>query len=66
MKVLFAFLMAVLMLPLLLVIAIALGPAILVMLFIAGFALIGVGLAWLAETARSHHARRTRVPPLGT
>jgi hypothetical protein len=38
----------------------------LVILFIVGIALIMAGLVWLVDTAKSHHARRTRVPPLHT
>ena len=65
-KVLLTSLAVVAMAPVLLLIDIALGPAALVILFIVGIALIMAGLVWLVDTANSHHARRTRVPPLHT
>jgi hypothetical protein len=64
MKVLLTILAVVLMAPLLLLVGIAMGPAALVILFIVGFALIWAALFWLVDRAKSHHARRTRVPPL--
>ena len=66
MKLLLSFLAVVLAAPALLLVGIALGPAILVIVFIAGFALIMTALVWLVESAKSHHARRTRVPRLPT
>ena len=66
MKVLLTILAVVLVAPVVLLIGIALGPAALVMLFIVGFALIMAGMVWLVDRAKSHHARRTRVPPLHT
>jgi predicted MFS family arabinose efflux permease len=66
MKVLLAIFAVVLMAPVLLLVGIALGPAALVILFIGGFALIMAGVVWLVDSAKSHHARRTRVPPLRT
>ena len=66
MKVLLTILAVVLMAPVLLLVGIALGPAVLVILFIVGIALIMAGPVWLVERARSHCARRTRVPPLHT
>ena len=66
MKVLLTIFAVVLMAPVLLLVGIALGPAALVMLFIAGFALIWAALFWLVDRARSHYARRTPVPPLDT
>lgn len=66
MKVLLTILAVVLAAPTLLLVAIALGPAILVIVFIAGFALIITALVWLVESAKSHHAHRTRVPRLRT
>jgi hypothetical protein len=65
-KVLLTILAVVVMAPVLLLIGIALGPAALVILFIVGIALIMAGLVWLVDRAKSHHARRTRVPPLHT
>jgi len=52
--------------PVLLLVGIALGRAALVILFIVGIALIMAGPVWLVGRARSHYARRTRVPPLHT
>ncbi len=49
--------------PLLLLIGIALGPAALVILFIAGFAFIISGLLWLVQRANVRH---NRVPPTHT
>ena len=66
MKVLITIFAVVLMAPVLLLVGIALGPAGLVMLFIVGIALIMAGPVWLVDRARSHYARRTRVPPLRT
>jgi thiosulfate reductase cytochrome b subunit len=63
-KVLLAILALVLAVPVVLVVGIALGPAILVIVFIAGFALIIAALTWLVESAKSRHERRTRIPPL--
>jgi len=63
-KVLLTIFAVVLMAPVLLLVGIGLGPAALVMLFIVGIALIMAAPVWLVETARSHHARRTRVQPL--
>jgi hypothetical protein len=65
-KVLLTILAVVLMAPVLLLVGIALGPAALVILFIVGIALIMAGPVWLVDRARSHHARRTPVPPLDT
>lgn len=64
MKVLLTILAVVLMAPVLLLVGIAMGPAALVILFIVGFALMWSALFWLVDRAKSHHARRTRVPPL--
>jgi apolipoprotein N-acyltransferase len=49
--------------PLLLLIGIALGPAALVILFIAGFAFVISGLLWLVQKANVRH---NRVPPTHT
>jgi hypothetical protein len=64
MKVLLTFVAVVLMVPVLLLVGIALGPAALVMLFIVGIALVMAAPVWLVDRARSHYARRTRVQPL--
>ena len=64
MKALLTIFGVVLMAPVVLLVGIALGPAALVILFIVGIALIMAGPVWLVERARSHHSRRTRVPPL--
>ena len=66
MTVLFTLLAVVLLIPVLLVVAIALGPAILVMLFIGGIALVVIALAWTVERAHSRHARRKGIPPVHT
>jgi hypothetical protein len=66
MKVLLTIFAVALMAPMLLLVGIALGPAALVILFIVGIALIMAVPVWLVDRARSHHARRTRVPPLHT
>ena len=66
MKVLLTIVAVVLVAPVLLLVGIALGPAGLVILFIVGIALIMAGPVWLVDRARSHYARRTRVPPLHT
>ena len=66
MKVLLTIFAVVLMVPVLLLVGIALGPAALVMLFIVGIALIMAVPVWLVDRARSHHAHRTRVQPLHT
>jgi hypothetical protein len=66
MKVLLTIFAVVLMAPVLLFVGIALGPAVLVILFIVGIALIMAGPVWLVDGARSHYARRTRVPPVHT
>jgi hypothetical protein len=65
-KVLLTIFAVVLMAPVLLLVGIALGPAALVILFIVGIALIMAVPVWLVDTARSHYARRLRVPPLHT
>lgn len=54
MKPLLTILFLVLWLPALVVAAIALGPAILVVLFIAGIALLVIGLMWPAEKPMPH------------
>ena len=64
MKVLLTVLAVVLMLPVILVVGIALGPAILVIVFIVGIAMVVLAVGWLADRARWHRSRRTRVPPL--
>ena len=64
MKVLLTILAVVLAAPVLLLVGIAMGPAALVGLFIVGFALIWAALFWLVDSVKSHHARRTGVPPL--
>lgn len=64
MKVLLTILAIVLVTPALLVVGIALGPAILVVLFIVGIALVVTALAWLVDRARWHHAHRAGVPRL--
>jgi len=64
MNVLFAILAGVLILPMLLLVGIALGPAALVILFIVGFALIVTGVIGLIEGARSRYARHKGAPPL--
>ena len=51
MKVLLTILAVVLLLPVLLIVGIALGPAALVLLFIAGIALVTVGLYRLVDKA---------------
>jgi hypothetical protein len=66
MNVLLTIFAVVLMAPVLLLVGIALGPAALVILFIAGIVLVIAGPVWLVDRAMSHHARRTRVPPLHT
>ena len=66
MKVLLTILAVVLMAPALLLVGIALGPAALVIVFIFRIALIMAGPVWLVDRARSHYARRMRVPPLHT
>lgn len=66
MKVLLTIFAVVLMAPVLLLVGIALGPAALVILFVVGIALIMAVPVWLIDRARSHHARRTPVPPLDT
>jgi hypothetical protein len=59
-KVLFAVLVIVLMLPVLLLVGIALGPAALVILFVIGCTLPVL----LVERARSRNTHGSRVPPL--
>lgn len=54
MKVVLAVLGLFLLLPVLILVGLALGPAILVMLFISGIALVTVGLAWMLDRARTH------------
>ena len=54
MKVVVAFLGFLLLLPVLILVGIAMGPAILVILFISGIALFTVGLAWMLDRARTH------------
>lgn len=64
MKVLLTILLVVLMAPVLLLAGIALGPAALVILFIAGFAIIATGVVGLVAKASSNLGHRTKVPPL--
>lgn len=59
MKVLLTILALVLAAPLLVLVGVALGPAILVALFIAGFALVEGALVWLVDRVRMHHKRHT-------
>ena len=54
MKVVLSFLGFLFALPVLLLVAIAAGPAILVILFISGIALFTVGLAWMLDRTRTH------------
>jgi hypothetical protein len=54
MKVVVGVLAFLLLLPVLILVGIAMGPAILVILFISGIALVTVGLAWLLERASVH------------
>ena len=54
MKVVVAFLGFLLALPVLVLVGLAFGPAILVMLFISGIALVTVGLVWLLYSATIH------------
>ena len=54
MKVVVGILALLLLLPVLILVGIAMGPAILVILFISGIALVTVGLAWLLDLARTH------------
>jgi hypothetical protein len=54
MKVVVAVLGFLLLLPVLILVGIAMGPAILVILFISGIALLTVGLAWMLDRARTH------------
>ena len=63
-KVLLTILAAVLLAPLVVLVGIALGPAILVLVFIGLIALMVIAVGWLIDTAW-HHSRRTRVaaPP---
>lgn len=56
MKTMLAILAVILMLPVLVVVGIALGPAALVLLFIAGFGLIIAGLGWLFDVAKARRA----------
>jgi hypothetical protein len=56
MTVLLTLLIIVLALPVLLLVAFALGPAALVMLFIGGIAMITVGILWLVDQGKSHSA----------
>jgi hypothetical protein len=63
-KVLLTILALVLAAPVVLLVGIAMGPAILVIVFIGGFALIMTALAWLVASAKAHHDRRTRIPPV--
>ncbi|MGB0092461.1 MAG: hypothetical protein WBP81_08005 [Solirubrobacteraceae bacterium] len=60
MSVLLAIFTVVLMVPVLLVVAIALGPAALVILFLIGWA----SFVLLVEGAALRHKRHRRVPPL--
>jgi hypothetical protein len=60
--ILFAILAVVLATPALLVVGIALGPAILVIVFIGGIALVTIAVMWLVASLWSRHTRRTRVP----
>ena len=62
MKVLLTILGVLLMAPLVVLVGVALGPAILVVLFIVGIALMVIAMGWLVEKATWHHSRRTRVP----
>lgn len=54
MKVVAAVLGFLLVLPVMLLVGVALGPAILVILFISGIALLTVGLLWMLDRARTH------------
>jgi hypothetical protein len=58
MKVLLAILGVMLMTPVLFVVGIALGPAILVLLFIGGIALMVIALGWFVDRALWHPSRR--------
>jgi hypothetical protein len=54
MKLVVAILGFLLVLPMVILVGMALGPAILVILFISGIALITVGLAWMLDRAKTH------------
>jgi hypothetical protein len=62
MKVLLTILAVLMIAPVLVLIGIALGPAILVMLFIFGIALMVIALGWLIDKAMWHHSQRTSAP----
>lgn len=64
MKVLLAIPALVLVTPVVLLVAIALGPVILVLLYIGGIALMVMALAWVIERATWHHSRSAREPSL--
>jgi len=58
MKVLLTILALVLVTPVVFLVGIALGPAILVLLFIGGIALVVIALGWVVDRAEWHHSRR--------
>jgi hypothetical protein len=60
MKVLLTIAVLVLAAPAILLVGIAAGPAILVLLFIGGIALVTIALGWMVDRATWHHSLRAR------
>jgi hypothetical protein len=60
MKVLTAIAALVLAAPVVILVGIAAGPAILVLLFIGGIALVTVALGWMVDRAMWHHSHHVR------